>query len=452
MARGSGAAFGAEAAAAAEAEEPQEVPYNAEPVRFSNELWEGRVLVVVRPAREIPAQGWLYEPLFRGKRRRLEVQVQGRFKRPPKHEELWVRASPLPLERMTLSVVAHSFCRVVLVVMRNLLGRGFRHSFGDDGDSPHMSFPIHQICSVVRTPPGKEVPRLGSQTLQALQTGSAGWRGLLPLDSEHTYTFTWHTMYLDLDKWQLVRIPGLQAMPLETFWGDADSLQVAMYSENSRRVYWDLRLSRGAGGASITGGGELPGGFEDWEECRSQVSVRTVQSWATCISDDMMSVASIESEEDLDLRPQPGPRNRGTRGQRGILLFAPIALKCAMLRMFRSMVPRRKPAAPLMGTPMSRQSTPSEPPRRRRRGFVAIMFFGLAIPWLLRPTLRDSTMWRQPSTAAVLPLAGRRRAHPGHGASSQRPGLAEALQQVPERYQWRWRQRRRQLLDPCDRL
>jgi len=99
--------------------------------------------------------------------------------------------------------------------------------------------------------------------LLRLQTGKAGWINALPLDTEHIYTFTFHSMYLDIAKWEIVEVPGLRPLPLATFWGTADRLQVAAFafpkaggSRQGRLVYWDLRLRRGpTRGALLHAGG-----------------------------------------------------------------------------------------------------------------------------------------------------------------------------------------------------
>jgi len=107
-------------------------------------------------------------------------------------------------------------------------------------------------------------PRLGDRELLRLQTGKAGWINALPLDTEHIYTFTFHSMYLDIAKWEIVEVPGLRRLPLATFWGTADSLQVAAFgfpkgggSRQGRLVYWDLRLRRGAASGALLHAGGL---------------------------------------------------------------------------------------------------------------------------------------------------------------------------------------------------
>lgn len=233
----------------------QHIPYNGDPVPFETEFLVGHVLVIARPARpqERTRERWRYEPAFRGRRRCAEVQLQVRFKRAPRGT-LLVRACPQPLGKMPFGMLALALCRMVLAVIRRFLGSNFTHSFGGKGEAPHMTFPMQQLCSVVRTSQGGMPPRLGSVELRRQQSAAAPWREDQCFDTRHVYTFAYHTQYLDIERWELANLPGMRQLSLETLWGAADQLQVVIFTQGRhgpRRIFVDLRLQRGAAGAML---------------------------------------------------------------------------------------------------------------------------------------------------------------------------------------------------------
>lgn len=78
-----------------------------------------------------------------------------------------------------------------------------------------MYYPATVLCStVLATPPGEQPPGLGTQEL-ALQEGTTCndiERLLLSIDPRrwdegYEFTFTFHSMYIDLLQWKLVNVP-----------------------------------------------------------------------------------------------------------------------------------------------------------------------------------------------------------------------------------------------------
>lgn len=229
----------------------QNVHVNCEPEHFENAACEGKIVVMVAPPHEGP---WLYKKYFAGKSRRVEVQLQIRFKQPPPGCP-WLWLSPQPLEKVSLNAFTGVFCKLVLALIRRHQGDAFSWSFGGNGDTPettpHIALPLSQVLGVWATPPGEAPPRLGSADMTKLQkTGKeskAAWASLLPLDTAHTYTLQSYSMYVDFCRWQAANLPGMSPVSLDRFWPTAEQLRMALYcpTPGGSEVLFDMRIRRG---------------------------------------------------------------------------------------------------------------------------------------------------------------------------------------------------------------
>lgn len=226
----------------------QEIAVNGEPVHFENEVCEGNILVIYRPADLEPGTSWRYEEWFRGKSRRMEVQVQGRFKQEVL-ENPWVRISPKPLDEVNLSVATYVLCELILAVIASFLGNSFKWSFGGNGEPPHISLPLSSIMNISATPSGEIPPRLGTQDMALHKAPSSSemqrrWEEVMPFDVEHTYTVSFFSMYIDVAKWTLANVPGVDQLSLETFWPGASMLDIAIYSDTPQgaKLFVNLQL------------------------------------------------------------------------------------------------------------------------------------------------------------------------------------------------------------------
>ncbi|RHY30846.1 hypothetical protein DYB32_003974 [Aphanomyces invadans] len=184
------------------------------PVPIENKFFQGHVLFLVRTAR--PNSTW--EHLFAGRRRNFWIQVQGKFKCPPRGSIFMGGELPHPV---SVGFLARSLARVVAGIMRRFLGTT-HVGFGDHIERPHCVFPLYQtVDEMVVTSHGAAPPTLG-QVHFGESPVARQRRRLTPLGTESfhvnsTYTFQFHTMYVDLAKWTIVNVPGMQDVHLTTF-------------------------------------------------------------------------------------------------------------------------------------------------------------------------------------------------------------------------------------------
>ncbi|CAH0515468.1 unnamed protein product [Peronospora belbahrii] len=209
------------------------------PVAFETELFIGHALFLVRTQPEDP----YYATLFAGKRRMFWIQVQGRFKKAPQGPvylggELPARIAP--------GLFTRSVALVIMGLIRRLVGH-VSFSFGSSMDSqdadelPAVSFPLFQsVDQFVETPEGETPPALGTDNFGECED-KRNKRRHTPLGAESyqvgsTYTFDFHTMYVDLTKWETANLPGgLNAMDLATFF-DSLPLRLVAYEVHSAIV------------------------------------------------------------------------------------------------------------------------------------------------------------------------------------------------------------------------
>uniref|UniRef100_A0AAV1UQN4 DUF547 domain-containing protein n=1 Tax=Peronospora matthiolae TaxID=2874970 RepID=A0AAV1UQN4_9STRA len=200
------------------------------PVAIETELFIGHALLLVR-TEPAPPQ---YAALFANKRRLFWIQVQGQFKQPPPGPIFLGGELPAPI---ALGVLTRSLALVIMRLIRRLVGR-VSFSFGRDGpdqELPAVAFPLFQsVDQLVETPAGATPPMLGTSDFGE-QDEERERRRRTPIGAETlrvgpTYTFDFHTMYVDLAKWETANLPsGLNAMNLATFF-DSLPLRLVAYA------------------------------------------------------------------------------------------------------------------------------------------------------------------------------------------------------------------------------
>lgn len=219
---------------------PPFTPNSPAPIPFETDLFVGHVLFLVRTEAPLNAP---YAEVFRGKRRMFWIQVQGRFKREPRGAVYL--GGELP-SRIAPGFFTRSLVVVIVGLIRQLLPVGDLHfSFGDDSSSdgtssrhhnrelPAISFPLYQsVDQFIETPEGQDPPQLGSIDFGE-PVEMRDRRRQTPLGAEKyivgaTYSFHFHTMYVDLTKWETVNLPGLSSMDLSAFF-DTLPLRLAAY-------------------------------------------------------------------------------------------------------------------------------------------------------------------------------------------------------------------------------
>jgi hypothetical protein len=209
------------------------IPMNALPQEINTPLFCGRILFI----HQQPGQ-WRYEHAFQGKEAMFEVQVQGRFKKPPSSRLYLGIETEEPLKA---GMMTHYLCQAIFAMMKNVMGDDshlLKWSFGQGQRGGYIYYPVSKLCHIVdATPPGMTPPELGTRDLYTTtHTEPAEFDRLLsqvnPKTWEEGYVFTiaWHTLYFDFSHWTLSNVPGMRPMSLETFWGKKRNICIFMFS------------------------------------------------------------------------------------------------------------------------------------------------------------------------------------------------------------------------------
>ena len=200
-------------------------------VPIESDLFVGKVLLIMRPPH--PSDDPFYnEKVFSKKRRRFEIQIQGRFKYAPSGT-VWCGFEVS--EEMKLGLVSKGLCNLLLRLVSKTVPGDMHFSFGDtkNEELPHISFPAWTLFDkVVVTKPGEEPPPLGEVLPESAKSSSARKRSANTGDwnTEDTYSFSYHSMYLDLPIWHVVNLPTSD-IDLKSFWRDS-LLRIVVYENN----------------------------------------------------------------------------------------------------------------------------------------------------------------------------------------------------------------------------
>ncbi|KDO32729.1 hypothetical protein SPRG_02427 [Saprolegnia parasitica CBS 223.65] len=207
------------------------LPNAMTPFEFENDFFKGKILILLKTQPEPPT----WQQLFTGHRRLFWIQLQGRFKHEP--QGLVYIGGEVP-NKMRLGYVTSTLCRVLLPIL-HLRVSGLHYCFGrlqapdTAKELPHISFPLHlSVDEFHRTPEGHTPPRLGQDVFGETDDERAARyaaKGEYAFNTRDTYTFSFHSEYVDFERWQLVNVPGLPSVPLETFW-ETMPMRIVAYS------------------------------------------------------------------------------------------------------------------------------------------------------------------------------------------------------------------------------
>lgn len=202
-------------------------------VPIESDLFVGQVLLIMRPPN--PADDPYYnDKVFSKKRRRFEIQIQGRLKYVPTGT-VWCGFEVT--EEMKLGLVSKGLCNLLLRLVSKTVPGDMHFSFGDKNNEelPHISFPAWTLFdAVVVTKPGEEKPTLGDVLPESAKSASARKRSGSTGDwnTDDTYSFSYHSMYLDLPIWHVVNLPTSD-IDLKSFWRDS-LLRIVVYESNAQ--------------------------------------------------------------------------------------------------------------------------------------------------------------------------------------------------------------------------
>ncbi|CAE8711352.1 unnamed protein product [Polarella glacialis] len=195
-------------------------------------------------------------------------------------------------------------------------GRMF-FDLGSKTQAAQVGFPIKTLFLSICTPAGEVPPKLGDLALDALKWPGAG---LLEVDTTSTYTLVWNTPFLDLCSWELLKVPGISPLPLESVLGDISSAHVFVYDLGKAGSHANWRnsllmesfFSRGAEGETWAIPAPVPEGVKDEAEDKAQMSLEAAEDDAEAEDE-----AEEDDAEDEDLVTQRDDQSDSSDSQSG---------------------------------------------------------------------------------------------------------------------------------------
>lgn len=130
-------------------------------------------------------------------------------------------------DKMQVSFMMRSLLSFLMKFAMSL--NPFLHfGFGEDPDVdgkyefPHLTFPLFRVMDrVIETPPGEELPELGKELPEAESDRALrrSGKGVNCFKEGYTYSFSFHSMYVDFSRWIICNFPGYRAIDLTGFLG-----------------------------------------------------------------------------------------------------------------------------------------------------------------------------------------------------------------------------------------
>ncbi|CAE7943050.1 unnamed protein product [Symbiodinium necroappetens] len=196
------------------------VEINGAPVEFDSPGFKGLFHVIHDTGNE---PGNVKPEHTNGPRKGLIVQFQGKFKHnatmgQENSTNIWAGGT-LDGE-LNLGWIMSNVVSVGAKFAKKKTGGRFVIDLGSKTSPCQMGFHIRALMCFVRTPDGEEPPPLGSEEVE-----NVAWAGpgLLEVDTTSTYTFIWRVAYLDLCTWELLKVPAISPLPLESVLGEIKS-------------------------------------------------------------------------------------------------------------------------------------------------------------------------------------------------------------------------------------
>ena len=200
---------------------------------------------------------------------------------------------------MQLGLVSKGLCNLLLRLVSKTVPGEMHFSFGDKNNDelPHISFPAWTLFDkVVVTKEGEEPPTLGPDVLPESNQASAarkrsGYSG--DWNTTETYSFSYHSMYLDLPIWHVCNLPTSD-IDLSQFWGDS-KLRIVVYengSENGKHWQGDNRYIAGIQAQYL--------GFDDDESIADMIEendAKPIDQARISLISHSISYTNLETEE-----------------------------------------------------------------------------------------------------------------------------------------------------------
>jgi hypothetical protein len=196
------------------------LPVNSEkPVPFESEYFKGHLLVLIRCEGQLERYNY-YRDHFKGRQRFFEIQIQGHFKSKPTGALMMGGEvdGVIKLSGGLLGTVAN-----ILLSLCSRLIANTHYSYGEEPvasglyERAHMCFPLFKAMDrVVVTPAGQDPPEMGKDFTES-DAARAERRKLVGGDNARvateamyerggrgaTYSFSFHSSYVDFANWKV---------------------------------------------------------------------------------------------------------------------------------------------------------------------------------------------------------------------------------------------------------
>eukprot|EP00013_Stygamoeba_regulata_P017219 CAMPEP_0177680652 /NCGR_PEP_ID=MMETSP0447-20121125/30289_1 /TAXON_ID=0 /ORGANISM="Stygamoeba regulata, Strain BSH-02190019" /LENGTH=1306 /DNA_ID=CAMNT_0019190001 /DNA_START=99 /DNA_END=4019 /DNA_ORIENTATION=- len=308
-------------------------PNSRQPLPLETDLFKG---VMVMKLRSNPIDPY-FEPYFRGRKRTLELQVQGKFKKRPDGP---VFMGLEVTEQLSLGILGRSLMHISLGIIKSMT-QGMHYSFGNKSahENPHIMFPLSvMVDHLVITPPGGTPPEIGVPELPNCPDKAnfnadpnSFW------DPENTYSVSFHDMYLDFVGWKAGNIPGgmsdisfttfIKSLPLKLVAYELRTKEKTpkVHAEEDKNYIFNLELKH-LGGSNVTFPTRPPRVVAAAEAPPAKRLPQVSQSTPVMLATVTPSMGSrltpaaspvpkrLKSQESKPgLEPSPSPRRSGSR-------------------------------------------------------------------------------------------------------------------------------------------
>lgn len=157
----------------------------------------------------------VYAPYFSGRQRMFELQIQGQLKSISPDDQIYIgiqTAKPLNLSGFFTKAAA----KVVLGVISSSTHNS-HCTLGDNCETAQLTFPLAAcVDRLAVTKHGDLPPTMGVQMFPD-EFSRERRAPVEAYNTNDTYSFSMHSMYVDLVDFKLVDLPGLGSISLDTF-------------------------------------------------------------------------------------------------------------------------------------------------------------------------------------------------------------------------------------------
>jgi len=199
---------------------------------FETDLFKGKLLFVARPTDPATNDPYWNERIFSKKRRTVELQIQGQFKRVPTGI---IYCGGEVMDRMKLGLVAKGLCNILLKLI-STISSNMHYSYGDKNgtDTAHIVFPAWtSMDSLVITKPGENIPPMGEpfpESKACIKERKDSNNHAGNWNTTDIFSMSFHSMYIDLPNWKLINLGVLRDTDLRTFWSES-AMRLVIYEK-----------------------------------------------------------------------------------------------------------------------------------------------------------------------------------------------------------------------------